>query len=480
MKRKTVSLCVIARDEEATIGMVIKSVLALVDEVIVVDTGSRDNTRIIAEGYGARVVDAIWEDDFSAVRNTALSEASCDWVLVLDADEYLQPVRPVEFQCLLHDPVAAGYRLRMSSTEVNEIEAQENRVRLFRNIPEVRYQYPINERITPALGEWAANQGQLILESELVIMHESRDNEGRTRKHERNLRILRKAVGAYPDEPYFPYQLACEALSSLDGEVLPVAGINAALGHLHTAWLKASTFDVKRQRKLPWVADLGARIVSTLLALDRLDDARQVAEQVRDVFPDHPQAILQSVAVTCRTVECLDEQWAAVSAASLIAQATEDLNRILNGQTDNFGSAVDSRVRDLYPLRYLGELALMEGRVSEAVGLFERALSLDPEYSFGWMGMAECSRFAGDSKRALKLYLRTVTENADNHRAWIRGCDLMREMGFGDNADSWWRKVVENFPEHPQVASSHKMADTGASDSSTDSRSGLPSPYATV
>ena len=108
MKRKTVSLCVIARDEEATIGMAIKSVLALVDEVIVVDTGSRDNTRIIAEGYGARVVDVPWEDDFSAVRNTALSEASCDWVLVLDADEYLQPVRPVEFQRLLHDPAAAG------------------------------------------------------------------------------------------------------------------------------------------------------------------------------------------------------------------------------------------------------------------------------------------------------------------------------------------------------------------------------------
>jgi len=101
--------------------------------------------------------------------------------------------------------------------------------------------------------------------------------------------------------------------------------------------------------------------------------------------------------------------------------------------------------------------------------MFERALSLDPEYSFGWMGMAECSRFAGDRKRALKLYLRTVTENENNHRAWLRGCDLMREMGFQDNADSWWRKVVENFPEHPQVAAYYKMVDTEQL-----------SPYATV
>ena len=105
----------------------------------------------------------------------------------------------------------------------------------------------------------------------------------------------------------------------------------------------------------------------------------------------------------------------------------------------------------LYPLRYLGELALLEGQVSQAVGYFEQALSLDPEYSFGWLGMAECSRFAGDRKRALKLYLRTVTENQWNHRAWLRGCDLMLEMDFQDNAASWWHRVATHFPEHSEV-----------------------------
>ncbi len=463
MKRKTVSLCVIARDEEATIGMAIKSVLALVDEVIVVDTGSHDNTRIIAEGYGARVVDIAWADDFSAVRNIALNEAACDWVLVLDADEYLQPVRPVEFQRLLHDATVAGYRLRLISSDVTAIDAPENRVRLFRNAPEVRYQYPINERIMPALGEWAVTRGLQVLEADLAIMHDPSDKDSRTRKRERNLRILRKAVTAYPEEPYFPYQLAVEALCVLDGEVLPVAGINGALAHLHTAWHKARSFAPERQRKLPWLADLGVRITSTLLALDRLEEARQVAEQVREIFPDHPQVLLQAVAVTCRLLEQPDEQWSAVSAGGLIAAAEADLRRILAGDTDTYGTAVDRRVQDLYPLRFLGDLALMEGRVSDAVGLFEQALSLDPAYSFGWLGMAECSRYAGDRKRALKLYLRTITENADNHRAWIRGCDLMRETGFADNADSWWRKVVEQFPEHPLVAASYKMADTGQS-----------------
>ncbi len=451
MKRQTVSLCVIARDEEGTIGATIKSVLALVDEVVVVDTGSLDNTRIIAEGYGARVVDVPWEDDFSAARNAALAEAHGDWVLFLDADEHLQPVRPVEFQRLLNDPGAAGYRLRMISANPAEVEATEARVRLFRNVRDVRYKYHIFERIVPALQEWCTPLGLRILDADLAVMHEGCRPERRARSRERNLRLLRRAVSLHPDEPYFHYQLGCEGIALLDEEVLPVAGLEQALGHLLTAWRRTTGHSVEARQALPWVADLAARIISALLAQERVDEALAVANEARDVFPHHPLVLLQAVAVNCRLLAEDSEQWAGASAEGLITRCRDDLDAILAGRTRTYGSAVDSRVRDLYPLRYLGSLALLEGRVSEAVGLFERALDLDPSYSYAWLGMAECSRFAGDRKRALKLYLRTVTENAGNHRAWLRGCDLMREMEFSDNAESWWRKVVDQFPEHPVV-----------------------------
>ena len=127
------------------------------------------------------------------------------------------------------------------------------------------------------------------------------------------------------------------------------------------------------------------------------------------------------------------------------------LERLRSDESAATEDATLRRIHGLYSLRYEGELALLEGRVSEAFGLFEQALSRDPSYSFGWLGMAECSRFAGDSKRALKLYLRTITESENNHRAWLRGCDLMREMDFRDNAETWWRKVATLFPEHPAV-----------------------------
>jgi len=451
MKRMTVSLCIIARDEEATIGTAIKSVLALVDEVIVVDTGSQDNTRIIAEGYGARVVETPWVDDFAAARNVGLAEAACDWVLVLDADETLQPFRPVELQRLLHDPLAAGYRVRVVSPQLEAAPEGRHQLRLFRNDPDVRYRFPIHEQITPAVAERARACDQAILDSDLAILHEGHSPERHRRRRERNLRILQKAVAAHPGEPYFPYRLGCEGMSLLEEEVLPVAGLEEALGHLQTAWRLVGGLARRERQRLNWYADLGARIASGLLAVDRVDEAREVVTELRDLLPDHPLVVLHAVAADIRHLHDRRESLASPVAARVGAAAREDLLRLRAGLVASTSEAMDSRVRDLYPLRYLGELALLEGRVTEAAECFEQALELDPAYSHAWLGMAECSRYAGDHKRALKLYLRTITESEGNYRAWFRGSDLMMDMGFRDNGLSWRRTAAGRFTEHPSV-----------------------------
>jgi tetratricopeptide (TPR) repeat protein len=290
------------------------------------------------------------------------------------------------------------------------------------------------------------------MDSGLTLMHEGNGTERGLRKRERNLRILRGAVEAYPEEPYFPYRLACAGLTLLDEEVLPVAGLGVSLGLMHTAWFKARNLPLVDQRNLPWLPELGIRMAGSLLTLDRIPEARKLLAKVREVFPDHPAVLLQSVAADCRLLEAPPAAEPQLDRQRVSAGAYADLDRIMSGVTVVPGAAVDRRILDLYPLRYLGELALQEGRVTAAVDRFEKALSLDPAYSFGWLGMAECSRYAGDRKRALKLYLRTVTENELNYRAWLRGCDLMSEMEFHDNASSWWVMVADRFPEHPAVA----------------------------
>lgn len=84
-----ISLVLIARDEERFLPDCLASVRGRVDEIVVVDTGSRDRTRAIASSAGARVVDFAWVDDFSAARNAGLDAAIGTHVLVLDADERL-------------------------------------------------------------------------------------------------------------------------------------------------------------------------------------------------------------------------------------------------------------------------------------------------------------------------------------------------------------------------------------------------------
>ena len=87
----SVSLCMIVKNEEEVLARCLESVQEIVDEIIVVDTGSTDNTREIAERYTQQVYDFAWKDDFAAARNFSFSKAHGDYCLWLDADDVIEP-----------------------------------------------------------------------------------------------------------------------------------------------------------------------------------------------------------------------------------------------------------------------------------------------------------------------------------------------------------------------------------------------------
>ncbi|MBI2657731.1 glycosyltransferase [Candidatus Woesearchaeota archaeon] len=87
MPKQTISLCMIAKNEEKYLEQCLDSVKDLADEIIIVDTGSTDKTKEIAKKFNAKIIDFKWIDDFSAARNESLKHATKDWILVLDADE---------------------------------------------------------------------------------------------------------------------------------------------------------------------------------------------------------------------------------------------------------------------------------------------------------------------------------------------------------------------------------------------------------
>ena len=90
--KATVSLCMIVKNEEQFLAKCLKSVRGVVDEMVVVDTGSTDRTKDLAAVFGARVFDFPWTGDFSEARNHSLVQAEGDWILILDADEIISPL----------------------------------------------------------------------------------------------------------------------------------------------------------------------------------------------------------------------------------------------------------------------------------------------------------------------------------------------------------------------------------------------------
>lgn len=86
----TISLCMIVKNEEDNIGDCLASVLGIADEIIVVDTGSTDNTKNIVKKYTDHLYDFTWQDDFSAARNFSFSKATMDYCMWLDADDRIK------------------------------------------------------------------------------------------------------------------------------------------------------------------------------------------------------------------------------------------------------------------------------------------------------------------------------------------------------------------------------------------------------
>jgi tetratricopeptide (TPR) repeat protein len=180
----------IVRDEESHLDACLRSAADLVDELVIVDTGSTDATREIAARWGARVFDFPWRDDFSAARNESLRHARGRWIFWLDADERLPAASRAELRELfasLGDEKTA-YLMRAVSPGPNGAPTREVlQAKLFPNDPRVRWEYRIHEQI----GLGAQRAGWDLCDAEVTVVHLGyEDPVAVRRKLERNLRIV--------------------------------------------------------------------------------------------------------------------------------------------------------------------------------------------------------------------------------------------------------------------------------------------------
>ena len=147
----TVSLCMIVRDEEDVLGRCLDSVKGLVDEIIVVDTGSQDRTKEIAARYTEKLFDFPWIDDFAAARNFSFEKAACDYCMWLDADDVLMDSAREKFRELKKaltpetDVVMMPYHVGFDET--GQVTFSYYRERLVKNHRGMRWKGPVHEVI---------------------------------------------------------------------------------------------------------------------------------------------------------------------------------------------------------------------------------------------------------------------------------------------------------------------------------------------
>ncbi|PLR78240.1 hypothetical protein CU633_06910 [Bacillus sp. V3-13] len=192
MSKITVSLCMIVKDEETHIRRCLESAAKQVDEIIIVDTGSTDSTVRIAKEFGAQIFNFKWEKDFAAARNFSLEHATSDYILVLDADEFLDENAVIQDSIKEQkDFYMINFKNYMDGGYVSNHQA----IRLFKNHAELKYRGKIHEHLN--IEEFENLTNDFV---DFIIHHDGYKKEAYSKKDKfaRNLRILEKEVVDHP------------------------------------------------------------------------------------------------------------------------------------------------------------------------------------------------------------------------------------------------------------------------------------------
>lgn len=216
MATPRLSVCLIARNEAANIKRCLASVRTVADEILLTDTGSTDDTIAVAECCGASVAHFAWCDDFSAARNHAITRATGDWILWLDADEELVADTVPALAAELADDSTFAYQLARRDLKLPDrldYYALGLHTRLWRRLPEIRFIGRCHPHYDPPLHEFAAPRGQQIRRSRVEINHYGYIGADlKQQKSDRGLRLLQLELEDRPDQIYYLVELGLTQL----------------------------------------------------------------------------------------------------------------------------------------------------------------------------------------------------------------------------------------------------------------------------
>lgn len=383
----TLSLCMIVKNESLFLRQCLESVQGLVDQMIVVDTGSSDDTPDIAREMGAEVYHFAWTGSFAEARNYALAQARCDWILILDADEVFSPDSRMNLVALINQPHALATlylpKIRNLSEQGNHVDVVEHyMVRLFPNHPDICFTGDIHEQILIKNPELSTEK---LMAPDLLLLHYGYTGEvmDSKDKYARNLALLQETIKTDPQNPFHWFNLGLTYSNNNEKE--------EALA----AFRKAVALSEAQDPLPPYMAACHNYILSVLTQLARYEEARKHAHHAPDICQDSPDYWLNY---------------------GVLWNALEDPEKALNA----FKKALDMR-RKTYqavvsdhatttwkPLAGMGNTYLLLGELHKADHYFRRALKENPHQPGILVGLLQLAIYRKDLLKA-EEYLNALT-----------------------------------------------------------------------
>ncbi len=396
----TIALTLIVRDEAAMAPDFLRAAAGAWDELIVVDTGSTDDTKALFAAAGARVIDSPWQGDFAQARNVALAHVTSDWVLVLDADERPSADFITQLRQAVATPGVGALTIRISNPLPYGHRRESSVLRGWKADARVRFEHAIHEDVSAHLAPVLAERGERVVDLSAAVEHLGyvRERAAAKDKKARDLTILERCLAADPADFYSHLKRLELARYWRDG-ALWTASARAAADELGVAPADALAH-------APWGGELVALVAE---ALFRPDSAVGLL-----YLSDWEARVPQSAALLHRRALCheargeLDKAGAAFEAC----QATRSLT----------GDVQLSTVR---PLLGRARLALMRGDAAQALRLSMDAVEHAPRDPEALMATAALLRQQGGPK-ALDTW-------EAQHRAQIDPCPE-RDWALGEAA----------------------------------------------
>ncbi|MBB6671510.1 glycosyltransferase family 2 protein [Cohnella nanjingensis] len=424
-----ISLCMIVKNEAATLARCLKSVSGWVDEIVILDTGSTDGTKGIAASFTPHVFDFTWVQDFAAARNASTAKATGQWILVLDADEYLESNRTDQAEALraylhsLDSSKPTGIVLPIfnfvghaSSGKISQSQA----IRLFNRHPALRFDRPIHEQL-------ASRSGPLVqLEYDLPIYHAGYTSEmiESKQKSERNEAIFRELRAQGRFTPYDSF--------TLGNEYLMQDRYEEAL----SCYLEA---DQPSERDKTWLPQCYANIIACHLkqhaytdAYSRIEHAIKRWGHACDFywFKGHLLSLLG-----------LDEE--AIYALRTCLQKADSVSRQPTWLiSPNYGSTL--------PLQQLASLYLRRFANGEAVNVLTKLCYANPNLQSALIELLKLTAPTEPEER-LTPFIEKLYPRPEEHQTTML-LDACAQLGLRGLAIKYWNNGSQESKSTPRIA----------------------------